>query len=505
MNSTLPQDQIAAAPHVRQSGKSRLSLWLNKLPNHTLAFNPSVAQAIKAEINDLESTSERLAALIKQDPALSLSLYQYTQSKVEKKEGDIQSLVHMIGLMGLRHMEQALTPTPPALNITQDQKELYGASLFAAHLAKELMPLKHGTVGERFFLPALFFNAPLWLMWQAAPKIMGAMTQSLVEKQNTQRLIYRSRLGFQLPQLLKRSPEFLPLPEQTHKALSIDISNDLTMWAKLIRLPEKRLSRWFEKNKDARHFFYSTQMGIYLINQYVLALYFDYSGKHIQRFTRLLCKYLSLTADELSSLVTKTALSIKLPQALGESASPQFRLRGLHRGEDNVIEEEIPKRSLGAAHTDPLELLKHANTTEDALELAHKTLIKMAAPRQCFIVRRGKNTESSLQIVHHLGFDETIAGLTLKSTHCGQFFKKILEKPIALLINADKIAPIKNQLPRPLLRFWSPRAFSIMSVYHNEQALAIIACSSGNWSDKQHQEFKRVGKNLIKTLKHCKD
>lgn len=502
MTASAAKASTPSSTPVKRTGQSRLLLWLNKLPNHVLGFNPSVAQAIKVEINDLESTSERLANLLQQDPALALSLYQYTHSKVEAKEGDIQSLVHMIGLMGIRHIEQTLTPTPKPLQLHEGQKELYAASLFAAYLSKQLMPFKHGIIGERFFLPTLFFNAPLWLMWQAAPKIMGVIQQDSAKQHNMTK-VCNARLGFHLPKLLKRCEQFLQIPEQTVKALNIDIKKDAVLWAKLLRLPTKKLSLWFEKEKTAKHFFYSTEMGIYLVNHYVLALYFDLSGKHIKRFSQLLCKHLNLTQGELASLVSKTAIDIKLPQLFGEETTPQFRVRGLHRDED-YIETEKTSNTISAAHTDPLELLRHAKTTQDALDLAHKAMVKLGTATQSFVFCRGKNTEDSLKVIHYTGLKDGVESLTLKSTLCGQFFKKLLDKPVALIIKPDKIDSIKKQLPRPLLRFWSPRSFSIMSVHHNDQPLAIIGCNSGGWSDSQHLQFKRVGKTLIKTLKYCK-
>jgi len=324
-SSLLTKDPIPAPAPVKQTGKSRLMLWLAKLPKHKLPLNPSIAQSIKVEINDLESTSERLAGLIKQDPALALKLYQYTQTQVKHKEGDIQSLVHMIGLMGLGHIEETLSPTPKPLQMSPEQKAIYATSLFAANLAKQLMPLKHGTVGERFFLPTLFFNAPLWLMYKAAPTIMTTIQKDICEDGLAQKSVFRARLGFGLQHLLKRSPKMLQLPAQTHQALAVDMGAELKLWATINRLPEAQLNRWFDKNKTERHFFYSTNTGIFLVNHYVLALYFDLSGKHIERFTRLLCRHLHITEETLSNVTGKAAMGTKLPQLFDEQASPLFR------------------------------------------------------------------------------------------------------------------------------------------------------------------------------------
>lgn len=498
----LTKASTTATPPVKHSGKSRLLLWINKLPKHKLGFNPSLAQAIKVEINDLESTSERLANLIQQDPALSLNLYQHTQGKVLKKEGDIQSLVHMIGLIGLRHIETTLTPMPSSLHLGVKQKALYAASMFAAELAKQLMPLKHGTVGERFFLPALFFNAPLWKMWQAAPKVMSVVHESISEKQMPPAQVFRARLGFQLIHLLKRSTHYLRLPEQTHKALAIDMRENLSLWATMLHLTAKKRAHWLENNKSARHFFYSTELGIYLINHYVLALYFDFSGKQIKRFSRLLCAHLGIEQDELSSLVSKTALAIKLPALFGEEASPQFRLRGLHRGDDVPLDDRSTK-TLSSVHTNPLALLKNAKSIKDALNLTHKSLMNGTSATQCFIFKRDPDQEQSLYMAYDKGLAEGAESLMLNTSLCGQFFKKLLEKPIALYISASKLPKIEKQLPRPLMRFWSPQTFSIMSVYYDNQPLAIVVCSSRNWDEKEHEHFKKIGKLLNKRLQLC--
>ena len=504
-SSPLTKDQIpASAAPVRQTGKSRLSLWLNKLPKHKLPLNPSVAQAIKVEINDLESTSERLAGLIKQDPSLALTLYQYTQTKVKHKEGDIQSLVHMIGLMGLGHIEKTLSPTPKPLQMSPEQKAIYAASLFAANLAKQLMPLKHGTVGERFFLPTLFYNAPLWLMYKAAPTIMSTIQKDICEQGLAQKSVFRSRLGFGLEHLLKRSPKLLQLPQQTHQALAVDMGAELRLWATVNRLPEAQLNRWFEKNKTERHFFYSTNTGIFLVNQYVLALYFDLTGKQIERFTHLLCRHLHITEETLSGVVSNAAMGTKLPQSFDEDASPLFRIRGLHREEqNNLAPSPSKKKTISAIHTDPLVLLKNSTKADDALDLAQKAIIKAAEPNEVLIFRRADNAEAALELIHHFGIDGDINGLSLTSAEQGKFFTKILEKPMALLIKPEKVITLEKQLPRSLRQFWSPRSFSVMSLSHNQEPFAIMVCSGQRWGNDQHEQFKRVGKILTRSLKNC--
>lgn len=506
MSTSLAKSTRTAPKPRKGSGQSRLSLWLKKLPDHNLAFNPKVAKSIKDEINDLESTSERLASLIQQDPALALSFYQYTKSKVDNKDGDIQSLVHMIGLIGLGHIEHSLKSEPEPLELAHGQKALYAASLYAAQLAKQLLPLKHGTIGERFFLPALFFNAPLWLMWQAAPKVVGTIHQAITQQRQPIATAFRSRLGFALPELLKRSDQFLALPEQTLQALKIDITENKPLWAKLICSSSENINSWLEKNKTAKHFFYSTEVGIYLVNHYALAIYFDHTGKQIKRFNKLLSQYLKLSKGELDILVNKSASTSKNPAIFGDQYSPKFLVKRLQDDESTTTNEEDEKETVTAnlktVHTDPLALLKLSKTKKDALQMANQSIIKICKASQCLILNYTTEPETTLNLIEQTGFDH-IASFSIKNTDFGQFFKKILLKPVALFIKSEQVDSIKKQLPQSLLQFWSSRSFSILSVFHQNKPLAIIICDSDQWDNDHHLQFKRIGKTLIKTLKHC--
>ncbi|MBX2810096.1 MAG: HDOD domain-containing protein, partial [Cellvibrionaceae bacterium] len=313
------------------SGKSRLHLWLHKLPQHKLPINAVLARAIKTEINNIDSTSERLAALIQQDPPLTLALFNTAQQRMQAKEGDIQSLAHLISLLGIDQLETLITPIPKALSLPRGQRELFAASLFAAELTKTLLPTKHGTVGERFYLPSLLYQAPLWLMWQTAPKLIGYIQIAASEKQKPLNALCQQKIGFTLPVLFKKVNNYIALPPLTLKALAIDLNEDLKLWATIKQLSPSSASAWFNKHKSEKHRFFAPEMGVYLIHQYVLAVYFDWQGRHIQRWQDLLGLHLGLDQDELQTLVRESAGDLILPKHLSGSLAPRYRLNGLHR------------------------------------------------------------------------------------------------------------------------------------------------------------------------------
>ncbi len=279
----------------RTSKRPSLALWLKKLPQSPLAIDFHVAKRTRWLLNDDDCSNDKLADAMKQDPVLCLKLFQFTDKRVQKKDGEIQSLMHLISLTGLNLIGDTLQNAKTTEKHPDGLQELLSTSLFAAQLSGELMGEKFRCSKQRFFLPALFFNAPLWLIWSAAPKIMS-QGQLLASRRNKSYIhLSEKHLGFSLTELLKHSGKYIHLPHSTQKALAINPKEDIKLWAKLHHYNKKQLSALFSDDKQLLHYFFSIEMGIYLINQYALAIYLDWGGKHRQRYEKLLCRYLKLS------------------------------------------------------------------------------------------------------------------------------------------------------------------------------------------------------------------
>ena len=316
---------------------SRLSLWLNKLPQYRLPLNTEVAQRVHDELTDPNATAERLSNVIQQEPALCLSLFLCGQRQLQQRQGDIQSMVHLLGLLGLKQIETAVKVANKQHHSSEGQRELFAASLFAAQLAEALLPLKHGARGSHFHLPSLLFNAPLWLMWAGAPKLMQRGQQLISKKQYPLKRVCKQALGFPLSALLKQTHRFLALPDLTLKALAIDPQQQLTLWATIARLDQATLKPWLERNRAAKRLFQARETGIYLINQYTLALYLDRHGKHKKRWSRLLCRHLGLEQAALDQHILRLARSTPMPQHLKGIYAPLYRVRGLHCEQSTAV------------------------------------------------------------------------------------------------------------------------------------------------------------------------
>ncbi|MGH1486488.1 MAG: HDOD domain-containing protein [Cellvibrionaceae bacterium] len=480
----------------KQANGSRLMLWLSKLPKHTLPLNEQVARKVSIEINDPDSTSEKLAKLIQQDPVLCLKLYLKGNRQLKEREGDIQGLVHLIGLLGLDAISTIIKQAKKQKMPCDGQRELFSASLFSAHLANHLLPPKLGTRGERFFLPSLLFNAPLWLMWSAAPKVMQHGQTQVSQKKRPLEPLCKKNLGFSLHSLLEQTQVFLPLPTTTLKALEIDFHHDMAFWAKVKRMPDEELKLWLEKDKTAKQHFYSAEMGLHLINHFVLAIYLDWDGKHIKRWTNILSKYLTIDVDELNAKIAEIATHITLPAYLSGQFSPLYRFRGLHKelpesqSSNNI---EIIKQYL--------QQLRETENIRNCLQLTLEALTEGAQVQHCVIL---KFSENRLQIPLSYGFDDKgLESLDIDFKDCGQLLQGLLKKPMALSVDSSQLSRIEEQLPPVLTLYWQPRPCGLMSLFHEGKPYAIVLCDHKDWNEQRHQQFKSIGKQLTQTLKQC--
>ncbi len=494
--STEPSTQHPREP--REISHSRLNLWLSKLPNHVMPLNMDLAQQVVNEIYHEDSTSESLATLIQQDPALCLKLYLKASRQLKDRDGNIQGLIHLIGLLGTEQIKHVIRDAPKKQAPSDGQKELLSASLFAAVLAYRLLPKKHGTRAERFFLPALLFNAPLWLMWSAAPKLMNHGQQLASKKQKPLKPLCEETLGFSLQALLEKTQLFLPLPDLTLKALAIDYQKNIDIWKKARHLSHENLKEWTQANNHAKKILYSPEVGISMINHYVLAIYLDWNGKHIIRWSKLLANHLGITEDDLHKMVVTIANELHSPKnALHERYtsgrfSPLYRYRQLHK----AMPADQPT-SNGMVIQHYLNELRTSTKADDCVQLAMEALREGVKAERCIMIKIDKR---HLLLPRDEKGDEV---LRVDIADCGPMFAKLIKKPTAITIEKAQLPLLRAQLPIPLTRLWQPHPCGLMSLFHDGHPYALVICDHKHWSREHQQYFKAIGKQLVQTLNQC--
>ncbi|ODS23527.1 hypothetical protein AB835_08450 [Candidatus Endobugula sertula] len=501
-SSDTPQQSSQAVPsHVR------LAIWLNKLPQNPLPIDTQVANRVLHLLKDEDCDSIQLAALIKQDPILCLKLFHYADNTLKKRDGDIQHLVHLLSLIGVNKLEKVIRSSQHKSQKDYGFQEVLSASLFAAHLSREFLAKKHGANNDRFHLPTLFFNAPLWLMWIAAPKTLAIGQKLVSHKQQALIPLCIKQLGFRLSELFCKSHNFVHLPEITYKALCINPQEDLHFWAKVHHLGDRQLAQWFKKDKTARHQFYSPQNGIYLLNQYVLAVFFDWRGKYIQRYSHLLCQYLEMDLTVFNSCVIDQAMNMRLPKNCQGLLSPINRLHGLHREPQQQAQSQ-PVDSAAADHafTPPkpqtieswLRKIHQSSNIDTALQSTLDALTQGVGVDHCLIMTVDDDNIHSQACY---GFEQSSPLLSFhQQRNEPSLFSRLIQKPACISIQSQDLPKARKKLPQQFAKYCELQPCGLLSIFQHNQPKALIYCDQHQWSQQTHLHFKTVGKHLAQTL-----
>ena len=120
MNAKLPLKLKTDSPQDDPSS-SRLLLWLDKLPKYSLSLIESVVKKVRYEFGDPNTDSERLANIIEHEPALCLKLFLRAHRQLRQREGDVQGIVHLLGLLGWDQVETVLKKAKTHQGISDGQ------------------------------------------------------------------------------------------------------------------------------------------------------------------------------------------------------------------------------------------------------------------------------------------------------------------------------------------------------------------------------------------------
>lgn len=499
----MPNSQTIAQVHHEPStptpdlGEDRLSLWLKKLPHTAIPIHQHTAKDIIQLLGDDNCNSTKLSQLIKQDPMLCLKLYHNTQEALHNKEGGIQHLIHLLGLIGLNQVEDTVTQSTQRSNNPTGLQELLSASLFSAQLSSGLLMNKHTGYHDRFYLATLLFNAPLWLMWLAAPKTLSQGQQLASRHQHSYIQLSTKKLGFYLPDLLNKTNDFIHLPDMALKALTINPQADLSFWAKAHHLSDAKLARWFSTDKEAKCAFYSPEMGVYLLNHYVLALYLDWGGKYIQRYSHLLSRHLGLEPLELQEQVAQAASEMKLPKHFNHLLAPTARLQGLHK----EISTSTPAREgIAPAPLDNwLQHIQDSNSTEQALKHMQEALSQGLDVEHCVILHVGA-THIRTHTCYGFSRDANIHSFEYNRHAKQQLFHQLIQQPACISLANEDIPKAIGRIPLAFQECCAIQPCALLSVFHQGHPEVIIYCDHPVWDTPKHQAFKRLGKQLNKTL-----
>ncbi len=507
----MTQDKQAITPATDTAKKdsasdARLEIWLKKLPKNPLPINLTIANQISRLLLENDCDSTKLAKLIRQDPILCLKLFSFTENVLKEREGEIQHIVHMIGLIGLNKIEHIINNSRKYHNqrLNEGFHEILSASFFASHISPLILKRYEGN-HDRFFLPTLFFNSPLWFMWIAAPKTMEHSQRLASRKQQSYVALSVKKLGFKLPDLLSQAHKFVHLPDTTHKALAINPTKDKHFWAKVHRLSDEKLKQWFTHDKQAREHFHSIEMGIYLVNQYAIAVYLDWNGKYIQRYQDLLSRYLHIEKEEFQQLVFALTENIDCPIQYKKTLSPLYRLKGLHKEpveidhKKNIPSPSSDKHTTQKTLAQWCEIIHKSKNVKNAIDNTLAAMTQGIGAEHCIILEMD---EEDIHTEACYGFkqESSINRFHYDWKKNNNIFKKLSEKPACLKLSNGDISKASKSFPQEFTAYCDLQPCALLSIFDHKKPKAIIYCDHKDWNNEKHLLFKQVGKTLSKTL-----
>lgn len=507
---------------------SHLALWLKKLPKHELPINATIANHLIDLLHDDNCDATKQAKLIKQDPILCLHLFQSAENALKQRKGNIQHLVHLLGLLGINHVEKSTKSKQQRPRFPQGLQEILAASAFSAHLSNYLLLRKHHGNTDRFYLSTLFFNVPLWLMWIASPKAINQGQQLASRKKQSHLLLCQQKLGFRLNDLFSQIDNITHLPDATLKALNINPKKRISDWAKFHYYTPAKLADWFAEDREAYRYFNSIEMGIYLLNQYVLAIYLDWTEKHIQRYSRLLCHYLRIEHGHLQSMTQQAAKEVKWEDNFTGLLAPKNRLKSLHKDIDSdhlytqekaTTKKKLTKEEISTSQNSNTKLesqkisekikywiqkIRSASTQDEAYNATFNALVRGIGAAHCIIMHVD---DYAIHTHSCYGFQRSadVPSFRYQRGKTNDLFSQLIQKPCCIAIDKQSLNKAMRNIPTAFTQRCRIKPCGFASIFDENIPKALIYCDHPKWSQQKHYHFKVISKVLSHSLQTIND
>ncbi len=418
-------------------------------------------------------TNNELVAIIKSDPLFCWHLYTSAKAQLKNKDTDIQSVNHMLNLFGfgiLRTVPRGKTLFEQSEDKLM-QSKMIAVSFFCAHLSAQLFPEKHGTQGERFFLPSLLYS--ILVCNTLLEKNVETLTSHVVDEHLRQ---------------LNEETTINSLPVLAERTLSLRLFRDcpsLSILRKHCHDPEK-INDILEKSDKDRKLFDNQETGIYLLTHTLLTYYFDNHGKYRKRFLALLSAHLRQAPDELDERI-KT-LSQKIATPAFASLKPHQHLA---EHLDNQITEPLADKDFFDVCMMQLSY-NESYTKGQRLELARSAIMRGIGAKNCALLIF--NSEGELRSI-----GKSTIQCSIPTTQLGNLFGRLIKNPATLYLSQEKLINAFNLLPSPWLKNWEPCVSSFGSIM-GKKPLGIVYADADHWQQGHHRYFGRVCQALNQAL-----
>ena len=502
------------------STTSNRPLLSDSLSQAVFPVSDNVRHRVLDEIKHPNVTAEKLAQLIRHDPALALTLFRHVGGLTQGRAGSPQTLDHIISLLGLSRVEQLVTSAPGADTLSPAARARYhremSISLHAATCAEQWC--KTLSLPTPVFWAALLYRAPLWALSQRDDTAFAQWQLQRASRTGSSHQALEEKLfGDTIATLITTACEANSLPTLIHETAT--------------KTPRQWLQYGRTLHKTQPNAHDSAILVIQLANYLADAAAWQWTSRHCLRGQQWLARLLRQSLDETVS--REHQLSASLIIYWPTSEHPAARLLGDYNHQRLLLAREKSRRkqlterpakgpatqstdantqTQAEAKADALEapaslqhLLRQISHAEGAdlqhiVHLAATTLCDEAGLERAAVMLLRPHSRR-ISTLHAAGCErsEPLAKLRCE-WQATDVIGALTQKPASLFMQADNRPSVRRKLPAPLRQCWSSESFFLMSIFRDERPAVMLYADRDvtrrPLTGRQYQLFKRVGTAL---------
>lgn len=510
--------------------------WADYLEERTLPVRSSVLTRFRRLLQNPDTPLNRLAPVIRSDPALSLQVTRLAQKMHSAKGSTVTGIDHAINSVGfdqlaqLSEMLQSLRVNPHSMQ----QKMYFRAiadSQHAASQAAELCRHRGLPFVEEVRLAALLYGFGHWLLWLHAPLHKHEYQKKVLLEKVDVALAEQDVFGCTVQALSVELARRWNLPELTLAALNHDTSpsrDDLQLLHRRAmadtRLSDEELR---QINLLTQERFFPVKLGNWL----ALTSTRSWQSRKTLRLYDIAADFLRWPRDKLVARLHQTcaqaARQYHVPGTLSPAAQLLFLpsagtcfglldIRELQQLQQHYPAPPPPAPrppAISRVSAPPLEALSHASRSiyDQTLHQLQTGSAELTRPAQVLnLLLQGLHqglglARTALLLIHPqtrrlhcscaLGMDKTSALQQLDlDLEIPSLFKRLAEKPAGIWLDASRRKMLQPMLPDAFLRALQGDCL-LMSLFDRNGLVAMVYADNGAGtllSEFQYEQFRQL-------------
>jgi hypothetical protein len=490
---------------------------------HILPITANNQKLVQRALRRPQANAESVSRIIKQDPALTLRIIFSANQTLLKQDNEVHRLAHAISLLGLPQTE-VIVAQAPTYKGNSGYNDALQQALICADISSHIQ-LFNSAEQEGYYLSGLALNYLSQALWCRYPQLMKQRDSLLANPDNKffQDEIDVSIFGVTLTELNHQLSKLWPLPTLSKAALAID--NTLII----------RLHSTFTQKKSGQLQSLRDDITQSLQNKTGQLRLCDHLAEHgcngwytSDTFTsqRILASATSLPLNKIISHCRQACIvnslndspyfqpAAKLLQFWDKSVATEHNslkennshtessLSNIGSSKQNMpLNETLLQKNLAR--------LQSENAFENLNQLfntAMETLRTGLGVKQIALLIVNK-TRTELKTRYQYGLDTSHplrhAKIELDNTGV---IAKLLQQPAGLYITTENYRSVTKQLPTAMATHIQAGKTALMSIFNQQQPIAIFYISDDQLNPINFQLFKKIcsatGKAIHTLAKH---